>query len=55
LNLKEKERFWNEEKNKLNKKIDSLTQVYDKLKEEYNDKEIVLGDLTTSNKLLVKK
>lgn len=40
---KEKERNYAEEKNRLNKKIDSLTQAVEKLKEEQADKETQLN------------
>ncbi len=55
LNQKDKERFYNEEKNKLTKKLDGVTQQLEKLKEDYQDKDVGLGELSVSYKSLVRK
>ena len=55
MNQKDKDRFFNEEKNKLNKKIDVLNQQLEKLKEEYQEKDLGLGELMANYKVLARK
>lgn len=52
---KDKDRAFTEEKNRLNKKSDGLTQSLEKLKEEYAEKETVLNETSNQLKQMQKK
>jgi hypothetical protein len=53
--MKEKERNFSEEKNRLNKKIDNLSQNIERMKEEQNDRESQLNDGIMQIKSMTKR
>ena len=53
--MKEKERSFAEEKNRLNKKIDNLSQTVERMKEEQSDREGQLNESIMQIKSMTKR